>query len=111
MKLMAAMFLLLAMGIGGCAVTMPAQFGVNESYLTHPDSYEVLGMTEGVGTASGVLFFMPTGDAGYRAAIQQALSKAGADGLINVVADVQYNEYYFFRTWKTTVRGLAIKKK
>jgi hypothetical protein len=105
--------LLMAMGVllGGCATVRPMYLNVNESYAAHPDGYQVLGMVEGQSSMTQVLFFPPNGDAGYRAAIDDALKKSGGDGLINVVVDVKGQSGFFISTRTTVVRGLAIKKK
>ncbi len=104
-------FALLVLSIAGCTATLPMHMGVNESYLTHPDAYTVLGQVEGTSTIVSVLGFGFTGDSGYRAAVGNALATAKADGLINVVCDVTRTNTFFVRTYRTTVRGLAIKKK
>ena len=101
-----------ALAIAGCAATRPLQLTANESYLTHPDAYTVLGQVEGTSSITSILGFPYVGDAGYRAAIQDALAKSsGGDGLINVVSDETHTWMLFTTTVKTTVRGLAIKKK
>jgi hypothetical protein len=97
--------------IGGCATVRPLYINVNESYAAHPEGYSVLGMVEGQASVTQILFFGPSGDAGYRAAIDDAVKKAGADALINVVADVKVVSGIFVTTRTTIVRGLAIKKK
>ena len=97
--------------VAGCAATLPLHVSPNESYLTHPDGYTVLGQVEGASSVTSILFFGFSGDAGYRAAIQDALAKSQADGLINCVSDATYTNMFFYRSIKTTVRGLAIKKK
>jgi hypothetical protein len=103
---------LIALSLVSCAATFPLQLGVNESYLTHPDAYTVLGMVEGTSTVTSVLGFPFVGDAGYRAAVQDALAKTpGGDGLINVVSDSRRQWMFFTSSMTTTVRGLAIKKK
>lgn len=105
------LYTIVALLLMGCAATLPHSFAANESYLTHPDDYTVIGQVEGKGSVMSVLGFPPTGDAGLRAAMQDAMRGAGADGLINVVADVTVNNMFLFYTYTTTVRALAIKKK
>jgi hypothetical protein len=108
-------WLLIAIAVGlitvGCATVRPLYLNTNESYAAHPEGYTVLGMVEGQASITAVLFFPASGDAGYRAAIDDALRKSGGDGLINCVVDVK-TEWGIFVTIRTTiVRGLAIKKK
>jgi hypothetical protein len=95
----------------GCSAMGPMQLTINESYLAHPDTYVEKGMVEGTSTISRFLIFPMSNDAGYRAAIADALEKSGADGLINVVSDVQMKNYFIYSEVKTIVRGIAIKKK
>jgi hypothetical protein len=102
---------LVALLASGCAAVLPAGLSMNESYLAHPDAYTVLGQVEGTSKVTGFLWFGLSGDAGLRAAMDDAIRKANADGLINVVADNTYSNMLFTRSIKTTVRGLAIKKK
>ena len=112
MKSRLALAIFVSCGLSlGCAATFPQGITSNESYLTHPDLYTVLGQTEGTSTITSILGFPPTGDAGYRSAMDEAMRKASADGLINVVADVKHTNMLIFHQWTTTVRGLAIKKK
>jgi len=107
-------WLLMAVAVGlitvGCATVRPLYLNTNESYAAHPDGYTVLGMVEGQASVTAVLFFPPNGDAGYRAAIDDAL-KSGGDGLINCVVDVKTQFGFLVSTRTTIVRGLAIKKK
>jgi len=95
----------------GCAGGGPMQLTINESYLAYPDTYLEQGMVEGSSTVSFFLFFPLTTDNGYRAAIEDALQKSGADGLINVVSDQQWKNYIIYSEIRTTVRGIAVKKK
>jgi hypothetical protein len=95
----------------GCVTVGPMQLTINESYLAHPDSYEVKGMVEGASTISYFLMFPVSMNAGYRAAVTDALQRSGADGLINVVSDQQRTNYLIYWEVKTIVRGTAIKKK
>jgi len=95
-----------------CAVIYPMQFGVNEEYLAHPEAYEVLGEAEGSSTISWFLIFPLSLNAGYEAAIKDALSKSGGDALINVKSDVRtFSFLYLYREVRTVVHGTAIKKK
>jgi hypothetical protein len=87
------------------------QLTINESYLANPDTYVGKGMVEGTSTISRFLIFPMSSDDGYRAAIADALEKSGADGLINVVSDVQIDNYLIYSEVTTTVQGIAIKKK
>jgi hypothetical protein len=104
---------LVSLSVMGCAATFPLHMmTINESYMTHPDQYTVLGQVEGSSSVTSILGFPYVGDAGYNAAMKDALAKAeGADGLINVVADTQRQWMLFAWTITTKVHGLAIKKK
>ncbi len=102
---------LIALFASGCAAVLPGGLSMNESYVAHPDAYTVLGQVEGTSKVTGFLFFGLSGDAGLRAAMDDAIRKANADGLINVVSDQTYSNMLITRSIKTTVRGLAIKKK
>ncbi len=95
----------------GCAGGGPMQLTINESYLAHPDSYQEIGVVEGKSTVSYFLFLPLSTDNGYRAAVADALQKSGADGLINVVSDLQVKNYIIYGERNTIVRGMAIKKK
>lgn len=101
----------LCLCLTGCSVVGPMQLTINESYLARPDAYLEQGMVEGTSTISRFLFFPLSMDAGYRAAIADAVKNSGADGLINVVSDVQVTNYIIYSEVKTIVRGIAIKKK
>lgn len=111
-KLLLLAAALFAFVLAGCSVITPLQMTVNESYLTHPDAYTVLGQVEGTSSCA-VLFgiFMTASNNGYAAAMEDAVRKSGADGLINCVADVQYRNFLIGHSITTKVRGLAIKKK
>jgi hypothetical protein len=70
-----------------------------------------MGMVEGRAKMTAFLFFPLNGDAGYRAAIDDALKKSDADGLINCVVDKRVYHGVFVSSVTTIVRGLAIKRK
>lgn len=113
----------------GCAATMPGPGQVfpgvlygstsqpsiltlDQEYEAFPERFEVLGLTEGVSSNVNLLGLVAIGDAGYRAAVDDAMKKVGADGLINCVADIKSTSVLFlFASNKTIVRGLAIKRK
>lgn len=93
------------------STTMPAGMSLNEEYTAHPERFEVLGLTEGTSTNQGILGIVSFGNGGYIAAMEDAMTKVGADGLINCVADIQQTSVLFlFSSSKTIVRGLAIKR-
>jgi len=92
--------------------TVPGDLTDDVVYIAYPDSFVVIGMVEGISKASNVLGLFSFGDGGYRAAIEDAKFKAGADGIVNCVGDVQGTSFLgIFAQSKTVVRGLAIKKK
>ena len=94
------------------ATVVPGQLTIDQVYAAYPDSFEVLGLVEGSSNASNLLGLVSFGDASYRKAIENAKTKADADGLINCVADIQSSSFLvLYSTSKTVVRGLAIKRK
>ena len=94
------------------STTSPSGMSIDQEYLAHPDQFEVLGLTEGLSGNTNILGIVSTGNGGYIAAMEDAMNKAGADGLINCVADVKTSSIlFFFSSSKTIVRGLAIKRK
>lgn len=98
--------------VSGCATVRPLSiYATNDLYRAHPEGFDVVGMVEGSSSTTQFLFFPPNGDAGYRAAIDDALKKANADALINIVSDVRASSGLFIAKRTTIVRGLAIKKK
>jgi hypothetical protein len=92
--------------------TIPGDLTDDEVYAAYPDSFIVVGMVEGTSMASNVLGLVSFGDGGYLKAITNAKAKAGADGLINCVADVKTTSFLMLYSQSTTVvRGLAIKRR
>jgi len=90
----------------------PALLNINEVYAAYPDSFTAVGMVEGTSGNINVLGIFSFGNGGYIKAVEDALSKANADGLVNCVADVRSTSILgLFSSSKTIVRGLAIKKK
>jgi len=101
-----------APGVLFSSTTSPAGMTIDQEYQAYPDSFEVLGFVEGTSSNQNILGVIAVGNGGYRAAIDNAVKKSGADGLINCVADIQStNVLFLFSTSKTIVRGLAIKRK
>jgi hypothetical protein len=118
-----------ALLLSGCAATMPGPGQVlpgslfastaqpvgmtlDQEYQAYPERFEILGLTEGTSSNVNVLGLVSIGNAGYIAAMEDAMQKVGADGLINCVADLRSTSVLFlFATNKTVVRGLAIKRK
>jgi len=93
-------------------VTIPSDLTADQVYQAYPDSFTIIGMVEGSSGAVNILGIIAVGDGGYRAAIDNAKSQVGADGLINCVADIKSTSVLgFFGSSKTIVRGLAIKRK
>lgn len=130
MKLAKAIAVLLTLLLlGGCAATMPGPgqpfpggvfsstttplgMTIDQEYQASPESFEVLGLTEGTSSNHNILGIVTVGNGGYIAAMDDAMRKVGADGLINCVADIHStNILFLFSTSKTIVRGLAIKRK
>ena len=94
------------------ATTTPSGMTIGQEYLANPDQFEILGLTEGSSSNSNILGIFSAGNGGYIAAMEDAMRKVGADGLINCVADVKSTSVLFlFSSSKTIVRGLAIKRK
>jgi hypothetical protein len=92
--------------------TSPREIGPNQMYDAYPDSFEVVGMVEGTASSTNILGLFSFGDAGYIAAVQDALSGVEGDGLINPVVDIRTKSFIaIFASSETTVRGLAIKRK
>lgn len=99
-------------GILANVSTVPGDLTADQLYVANPDLFEVIGMVEGESGSSNVLGLVSFGDGGYRAAIEDAKSKANADGLINCVGDVKGTSFLgIYSASKTVVRGLAIKRK
>lgn len=115
--------------LGGCAGTMPGpgqptpgmlftsnqtpgSISLDQEYLANPDQFEILGLTEGSSGNTNILGIVSIGNGGYIAAMEDAMNKVGADGIINCVADIKSTGFLFlFSSSKTVVRGLAIRKK
>ena len=94
------------------ATTSPIGMTLDQEYQAYPDRFEILGLTEGSATNTNILGIVSTGNGGYIAAMEDAMNKVGADGLINCVADVKSTSVLFvFSSSTTIVRGLAIRKK
>jgi hypothetical protein len=92
--------------------TGPGIMTVNEEYLAHPERFEVIGETSGSSSNTTFLGLITFGDAGYQKARERAIRNAGADGLINCTADIHSSSLLFlFAGSRTTVTGLAIKRK
>ncbi len=92
--------------------TVPAALTANDVYTANPDSFVVTGMVEGVSNSGNILGLFSFGDSGYRKAIDNAKTKANADGLINCVCDIKTSSFLgIYASSKTVVRGLAIKRK
>lgn len=129
MRTILSVLSLLAITLCGCAGTMPGPgqptpgvlftsnqtpgyIGIDQEYMAHPEQFEILGMTEGSSGNSNILGIVSIGNGGYIAAMENAMKRVGADGLINCVADVKSSNFLFiYASSKTIVRGLAIKKK
>jgi hypothetical protein len=83
-----------------------------KEYSLHPDRFEVLGEVEGSASNVNVLGLVAIGKGGYISAVSDAKGKAGADGLVNVIADVKVVGFLgLFTEYKTVVRGKAVKRK
>lgn len=95
------------------AMTTPGDLqAVNAVYQAYPDSFVVLGSVEGTASNTNILALFSMGKGGYIAAMDDAIGRSGADGLINCVADVKQSSFLgIFSSSKTIVRGLAIKRK
>lgn len=94
------------------ATTTPSALSIDQEYMANPDQFEILGLTEGTSSNTNILGIFSAGNGGYIAAMEDAMDKVGADGIINCVADVKSTSVlFFFSSSKTVVRGLAIKKK
>lgn len=94
------------------ANAIPGSIGIDAEYLANPDDFEILGLVEGTSGNSNILGLVSVGNGGYIAAMENAMSKVDADGLINCVADIKStNVLFIFSSTKTVVRGLAIRKK
>lgn len=94
------------------ATTQPSSISIDQEYQAYPERFEILGLTEGSSSNMNILGLFSSGNGGYIAAMEDAMSKAGADGLINCIADVKStNVLFLFASTKTIVRGLAIKRK
>lgn len=106
-------------GLGGVtpgllinSTTVPGDLTADVLYAAYPDSFVVLGMVEGTSSSTNILGLFSFGDGGYLSAIEDAMYKAEADGLINCTADVRASSFFMlFAESKTVVRGLAIKHK
>jgi hypothetical protein len=124
--ILAALILLLMVGCAGTmpgpgqpfpggvfsSTVQPAGMTIDQEYEAFPERFEILGLTEGTSSNSNILGIVSVGDGGYIAAMQDAMQRVGADGLINCVADVKSTGVLFiFSSSKTVVRGLAIKRK
>lgn len=94
------------------AMEVPGSLGGDDAlYLAHPDSFVVLGWTEGSARNTNILGLFSFGNGGYRAAIDDAKAKSGADLLISCTGDVRSTSVLvFFATSKTIVRGVAVKR-
>jgi len=115
--------------LGGCAGVMPGpgqptpgalftsnqvpgSISLDQEYLANPDQFEILGLTEGLSGNTNILGIVSIGNGGYIAAMEDAMNKVGADGIINCVTDIKSTGFLFlFSSSKTIVRGLAIRKK
>lgn len=92
--------------------TIPSAMTLDQEYQAHPDQFEVLGLVEGSSSNTNILGLVNTGNGGYIKAIDNAIQKTGADGLVNCVADIKSTGVLFLFSKSTTVvRGLAIKRK
>lgn len=115
--------------LGGCAGIMPgpgqvfhgAIFGATVTpgdlaggdalYQAQPDSFKVLGWTEGTSSNVSVFGLFSFGNGGYLAALDDAKNKTGADFLISCTGDVHSTSFLMlFASSKTVVRGIAVKR-
>lgn len=113
-----------------CATTMPGGGGVfpgfimnqtvtpgdlanyDQRYAAYPDSFEILGEVEGTSSNTNILGLFSVGNGGYIEALEDAKSKAGADGIINCTADVHsFGVLGLFSKSTTRVKGIAVKLK
>ena len=94
------------------STTTPGWLGVNELYAAYPDSFVVVGMVEGYSSNTNVLSLFAFGSGGYIEAVNDAMSKVDADGIINPIMDVRSQSFLGIVAYsKTTVRAYAIKKR
>lgn len=104
---------LLMIAATGC-MQFPAGVTCSTLPITAKDAYTVIGPAEGSDSTLGILYGGIFPYSAYNA-IQDAKTKSGGDGLINVTAETK--QFWLtviapFVTWNTiTVRGDAIKFK
>jgi len=84
----------------------------DEVYAAYPDSFVVVGRVQGTSSNTNLLGIVSTGNGGYQAAMENALSKADAVGLVNCVTDFRTTGFLGIISTRTTiVEGLAIRRK
>lgn len=94
------------------AITVPGDLTDDLLYSAYPDSFTVIGRVEGTSGAMNILGLFSFGNAGYIAAIEDAKTSVGADGIINCTGDISGQSLLvFFARSKTVVQGYAIKRK
>ncbi len=95
-------------------ITSPDKLAFSSVYQITPElDFEAVAYVEGQASGVVILGLIATGNFGYGAAIEDALSKApGATRLVDVVSDTQVKSFFMLYTVYTTkVRGRAIKIK
>jgi hypothetical protein len=93
-------------------ITKPEALGHMTTYQVTPESdYESIAFVEGVSKGTVILGLIATGNFGYGAAIEDALSKApGATRLIDITVDTQIKSFLgVYAEFITKVRGRAVK--
>ena len=95
-------------------MTSPGTLAHQTSYQVTPESdYESIAFVEGTAKGTTILGLVATGNFGYGAAIEDALSKApGATRLIDITVDTHVrNILGIFAEFTTKVRGRAVRIK
>lgn len=106
-----SVILLLSLGclvLAGCSSTVA--IAPSTTPLTAGDVFTKLGRTSGSSTSGYILFFPFGSSTPVRSALEEAMEKTSADGLVEVTVDkTVFNVLFLFGTTTTTVEGTAIK--